>query len=221
MNIHLMAAIKPSTNTLMYTKLWICIVYILQLVLIAISAALPLENFHMIRGVAPRLISNIDEWHRRPSGYDPCLSDYTEIYMNRPDVQKALHANITRIPYPWTHCSNNITFWSDAPSSILPIISKLIAGGLRIWVYSGDTDGRIPVTATRLSLKKLGLKINQDWSPWYTDKKQVGGWTVEYEGLMFVTVRGAGHQVPSFKPRQALQLLVHFLANKKLPSAPF
>ncbi|KAL2484976.1 Serine carboxypeptidase-like 34 [Abeliophyllum distichum] len=174
-----------------------------------------------IQGVAPRPISNTDGWHKRPSGYDPCLSDYTEIYMNRPDVQKALHANITRIPYPWTHCSNNISFWRDAPASILPTISKLIAGGLRIWVYSGDTDGRIPVTATRLTLKKLGLKINQDWSPWYTDKKQVGGWTVEYEGLMFVTVRGAGHQVPSFKPRQALQLLVHFLANKKLPSAPF
>lgn len=174
-----------------------------------------------IHGVAPRLMSKIDEWHKKPAGYDPCVTDYTQIYMNRPDVQKALHANVTKISYPWTHCSDNITFWSDAPASILPIISKLVAGGIRVWVYSGDTDGRIPVTATRLSLKKLGLKINQDWTPWYTYKKQVGGWTVEYKGLMFVTVRGAGHQVPSFKPRQALQLFVHFLANKKLPSSPF
>lgn len=43
-------------------------------------------------------------WHRRRMGYDPCSSDYTEQYMNRPDVQKALHANVTKIPYPWTHC---------------------------------------------------------------------------------------------------------------------
>lgn len=77
------------------------------------------------------------------------------------------------------------------------------------------------MTATRYSLKKLGLKTVQDWTPWYTNKQQVGGWTVEYDGLMFVTVRGAGHQVPTFKPREALQLVHHFLANKKLPTFPF
>lgn len=50
---------------------------------------------------------------------------------------------------------------------------------------------------------------------------QVGGWTVAYDGLMFVTVRGAGHQVPAFAPKRSLQLVRHFLANEKLPSAPF
>ncbi|XP_059633362.1 serine carboxypeptidase-like 34 [Cornus florida] len=175
----------------------------------------------IIQGIAPQLFSKINGWHKRPTGYDPCASDYTEVYMNRPDVQEALHANVTNIPYPWTHCSDNITFWGDAPASILPIIKKLIAGGLRVWVYSGDTDGRIPVTSTRLTLNKLGLNTTEEWSPWYTKHKQVGGWTIMYDGLMFVTVRGAGHEVPSFKPWKALQLISHFLANKKLPSAPF
>ncbi|KAK8303820.1 hypothetical protein V6Z11_D04G177600 [Gossypium hirsutum] len=45
-----------------------------------------------------------DRWHLRPAGYDPCLSNYTEVYLNRPDVQQALHANVTNISYPWTHC---------------------------------------------------------------------------------------------------------------------
>lgn len=49
-----------------------------------------------------------DGWLKRPLGYDPCLSDYTETYMNRLDVQAALHANITKIPYPWTHCRSAI-----------------------------------------------------------------------------------------------------------------
>ncbi|OAY37456.1 serine carboxypeptidase-like 34 isoform X3 [Manihot esculenta] len=143
----------------------------------------------LLQGVAPQLFSKIEGWHKKPAGYDPCASGYTEIYMNRPDVQKALHANTTNIPYPWTHCS-------------------------------GDTDGRIPVTATRYTLNKLGLKTIEEWSPWYF-KKQVGGWTIVYDGLLFVTVRGAGHQVPTFKPKQSLQLIKHFLSNKKLPSAPF
>jgi hypothetical protein len=64
-------------------------------------------------------------------------------------------------------CSNVIGTWNDAAFSTLPILRKLIAGGLRVWVFSGDTDGRIPVTATRLTLNKLGLKTVQEWTPWY------------------------------------------------------
>lgn len=38
-------------------------------------------------------------------GYDPCTENYAEIYFNRPDVQKALHANISGIiPHNWTGC---------------------------------------------------------------------------------------------------------------------
>ncbi|KAJ9691541.1 hypothetical protein PVL29_013654 [Vitis rotundifolia] len=174
----------------------------------------------LIRGnVSPKIFSKFPAWRKRPTGYDPCASDYTEVYLNRPDVQAALHANVTNIPYPWTHCSNNISFWNDAPASILPIIKKLVDGGLRIWVFSGDTDGRIPVTSTRLTLRKLGLKTIQEWTPWYTSH-EVGGWTIEYDGLTFVTVRGAGHEVPTFAPKQALQLIRHFLDNEKLPSKP-
>lgn len=55
---------------------------------------------------------------------------------------------------------------------MLPIIKKLVNGGIRVWVYSGDTDGRIPVTSTRLSLTKLDFKVLQEWSPWYS-KSQV------------------------------------------------
>ncbi|KAG1362832.1 putative Peptidase S10 [Cocos nucifera] len=85
---------------------------------------------------------------------------------------------------------------------------------------TGDTDGRVPVTSTRYTLNKLGLKTVHEWSPWY-HHKQVGGWTIIYEGLTFVTIRGAGHEVPTFAPGQALQLLAQFLADQDLPSAAF
>ncbi|KAK1322215.1 Serine carboxypeptidase-like 34 [Acorus calamus] len=173
-----------------------------------------------IEGVAPKFFSKFEGWQMKPAGYDPCVSHDTEDYLNRPDVQKALHANVTGIPYSWTHCSDAMGSWTDAPASILPTIKKLIKGGIRIWVYSGDTDGRIPVTSTRLTLNKLGLNITQDWTPWY-NHKQVGGWTINYDGLTYVTVRGAGHQVPTFVPKQSLQLIEHFLANRDLPKTDF
>ena len=43
-------------------------------------------------------------WHKLPSGYDPCTEDYVERYFNREDVQRALHANVTKLPYPYTTC---------------------------------------------------------------------------------------------------------------------
>jgi len=38
------------------------------------------------------------------SGYDPCTENYAEKYYNLPEVQKAMHANLTSIPYKWTAC---------------------------------------------------------------------------------------------------------------------
>ncbi|EXB38102.1 Serine carboxypeptidase-like 25 [Morus notabilis] len=156
---------------------------------------------------------------RKLSGYDPCTEKYAEIYYNRPDVQKALHANITRIPYKWTACSEVLNRnWNDTEVSVLPIYKEMIAARLRVWVFSGDVDSVVPVTATRFSLARLNLPTKIPWYPWYV-KKQVGGWTEVYEGLTFATVRGAGHEVPLFKPRAALQLFRSFIEGNHLPKS--
>ncbi|XP_042048777.1 serine carboxypeptidase-like 34 isoform X2 [Salvia splendens] len=179
------------------------------------------EPYSRFKDGVPKYISHIGIHGRALEGYDPCASVYTKNYFNRRDVQQALHANVTKIPYEWVHCSDSLEYKDEGITSLLPTIKKIITTNLRVWVYSGDTDGRVPVTSTRYALRKLKLDIQQDWTPWFTDNKQVGGWMVEYKGLMFVTLRGAGHQVPTFKPRQALQMLHHFLNNNKLPSLPF
>lgn len=84
---------------------------------------------------------------------------------------------------------------------------------------SGDTDGRVPVTSTRFSINKMGLKIEEEWRAWFY-KKEVAGWVERYEkGLTFATVRGAGHQVPLFAPGQSLSLFTHFLSATNLPSS--
>ncbi|KAG1371581.1 serine carboxypeptidase-like 27 [Cocos nucifera] len=150
--------------------------------------------------------------------YDPCTENYANVYYNHPEVQKALHANVTGIPYPWATCSNIVgKYWRDSPRSMLPIYRELIAAGLRIWVFSGDTDSVVPLTATRYSIDALNLSTIISWYPWY-DQGMVGGWTQVYQGLTFVTVRGAGHEVPLHRPRQALVLFKHFLQNRPMPA---
>eukprot|EP01018_Ginkgo_biloba_P005825 Gb_29794 [translate_table: standard] len=149
--------------------------------------------------------------------YDPCTERYSEIYFNQPEVQKALHANVTGIPYRWKTCSVLLNeHWRDSSTSVLPIYQELIKAGLRIWMFSGDTDAVIPVTSTRYSINALRLPTITPWHPWY-DNGQVGGWTQVYKGLTFVTVRGAGHEVPLHQPRKAFILFKSFLEGKPMP----
>ncbi|KAH6814366.1 serine carboxypeptidase-like 40 [Perilla frutescens var. frutescens] len=149
---------------------------------------------------APQLAHTILYHNRKPNttiinlkgiiatNIDPCIDEYVHTYLNRPEVQEALHANLTKIPYDWQACS-------------------------------GDTDGRIPITSTKLSIRLMKLTPTTPWLPWYFDN-EVGGYRQVYEGnLTFATVRGAGHQVPTYQPARALFLINHFLAGKDLPTS--
>jgi serine carboxypeptidase-like clade 2 len=71
------------------------------------------------------------------SGYDPCYSSYAEDYFNKHDVQEAFHANASGLlPGKWQVCSDQIlNSYNFSVLSILPIYSKLIKAGLRVWLY--------------------------------------------------------------------------------------
>ncbi|PON49560.1 Serine carboxypeptidase-like [Trema orientale] len=142
--------------------------------------------------------------------FDPCSDNYVRTYMNRKNVQKALHAKPTR----WSSCG--AVGWTDSPTTILPIIEELIGDGISIWVYSGDIDARVPVTSSRYAINTLKLPVVNPWRPWYYNNL-VGGYVVEYEGLTLTTIRGAGHLVPSYQPERALAMISSFLQGKLPP----
>ncbi|XP_009590149.1 serine carboxypeptidase-like 26 isoform X1 [Nicotiana tomentosiformis] len=157
---------------------------------------------------------------RIPGGYDPCYTAFTEEYFNRLDVQIALHANSegrhTRVK--WQSCSDPVfQKYNYNVFSVLPIYKKLIQGGLKIWIFSGDADGRVPVIGTRYCIEALNLTLKSEWHSWFHNH-QVAGRIVEYEGLTFVTVRGAGHLVPLYKPSEALALIHSFVTGEELPA---
>ncbi|XP_058097051.1 serine carboxypeptidase 1-like [Magnolia sinica] len=148
--------------------------------------------------------------------FDPCSSEYIGAYLNLPEVQKSLHANVTGLPYPWTDCSSVIDMWIDRQTTLMPTIQELMASDLRVWIYSGDIDGIVPVTATRYAINNLNTSVQTPWYPWYT-QEEVGGYVVEYQQLTFVTIRGSGHFVPSYQPARALTMFSSFLQGKLPP----
>ncbi|XP_020595968.1 serine carboxypeptidase II-3-like [Phalaenopsis equestris] len=143
--------------------------------------------------------------------FDPCTDNYVNSYLNNPGVQKALHAKAGE----WKGCRN--LHWRDGPTTMLSTFQNLISTGLYIWLYSGDVDAVVPITSTKNFIKMLGLPILKPWRPWYLNQ-EVGGYVVQYEGLALVTIRGAGHEVPSYQPKRALEMISSFLLGKLPPS---
>ncbi|KAK9175118.1 hypothetical protein WN944_027124 [Citrus x changshan-huyou] len=85
--------------------------------------------------------------------YDPCTEKHSVVYFNQPEVQKALHVIPAVAPAKWETCSGVVNNnWLDSPRTVLDIYHELIHSGLRIWMFSGDTDVVIPITSTRYSI---------------------------------------------------------------------
>ncbi|KAJ9552436.1 hypothetical protein OSB04_016481 [Centaurea solstitialis] len=131
--------------------------------------------------------------------FDPCWQDILASYLNDSSVQKAFHAK----PTSWDVCSDVLTRWDDSADTVLPIIN-------------GDTDGRVTVTSSRYAINTLNLPIETAWRPWYLNK-EVGGYLEAYKGLLLITVRGAGHMVPSYQPQRALAVFSSFLGGTLPP----
>ncbi|KAL7263799.1 hypothetical protein ACSBR1_001870 [Camellia fascicularis] len=98
---------------------------------------------------------------------------------------------------------------------MFPIYRKLIASRLRILLYRGDTDKVVPVSGTRYAIDALNLSVIKPWHPWSDDTNEVSGYTVVYDGLTFITVQNAGHQVPQSQPQRALALFKKFILGKR------
>ncbi|MCO5548301.1 hypothetical protein L7F22_001758 [Adiantum nelumboides] len=132
------------------------------------------------------------------NGVDVCITSERSYYFNTPEVQQALHANVTNLDHRWSMCSGVLEYhMEDANIDMLPSLRQLHMQGLRILVFSGDQDSVIPLLSTRTLVRQLAgelrLYTSVPYRAWY-DKGQVGGWTIVYgKNLTFATVRGAAH----------------------------
>ncbi|KAK9276477.1 hypothetical protein L1049_006011 [Liquidambar formosana] len=160
---------------------------------------------------------------------DPCLRDRIFLYLNKPKVQEALHANTTHLVSPWDFCSGPLSYQKDNIAiNIIPLIAAFLKAGLPVLLYSGDQDSKIPLTQTRIIANMLARDLKlisfRRYGPWY-DKMQVGGWTQSFGRLrkgenvtylMFTTVRGVAHEVRFTFPSQALTMFRAFLRGSAL-----
>ncbi|XP_028776336.1 serine carboxypeptidase-like 40 [Neltuma alba] len=81
--------------------------------------------------------SNLTSLPKPPSKVaDSCIEYYVDAYMNRVEVQEALHANVTKLSHDWGLCRDVIiTKWNDTPSTVLPLLKEFLNHSLRVWVF--------------------------------------------------------------------------------------
>ena len=83
--------------------------------------------------------------------------------------------------------------------------------GVRVWVFSGTEDGVLSTLGTMRWIHKLNFTIEKEWSQYKVDD-QVGGFAQKYqEGLVIVTVKGAGHMVPQDQRASAYKMYSSFI----------
>ncbi|KAJ4881550.1 Serine carboxypeptidase-like 44 [Raphanus sativus] len=156
-------------------------------------------------------------------GVDVCMSYEEQLYLTLPEVQQALHANRTNLPYSWSMCSGLLNYSdTDGNMNILPILKRILNRKIPIWVFSGDEDSVIPLLGSRTLVKELAEDLNFNttvpYGAWF-HKGQVGGWVIEYGDILtFATVRGAAHMVPYAQPSRALHLFSSFVLGRRLPN---
>ena len=146
-------------------------------------------------------------------GYEPCEEDYMTEWVNLPAVREALHV---QSDIEWASCSRSIHYkQSDGHNDMTPYYNYLIDGdfGLNILVYSGDDDSVCATVGTQGWIWDLGYEVAGRMWQTYEFNGQTAGYFTQWKDtkLGFLTVHGAGHEVPTYKPEVALDLFTKYL----------
>ena len=153
----------------------------------------------------------------------PCInSAAATTYLNLASVRQAIHALPATQIGAWEICSDKVNY-KKLYTSVLDAYAVLCAN-YRVLVYSGDVDGAVPYLGTIQWIRDFenGATPLVDWKAWTqvdgvasyaTSTEQVAGYVTKYSNLNFVTVRGAGHMVPQYKPAEGFAMFAGFLAG--------
>jgi len=165
-----------------------------------------------------------DCYHQRTidtvTAVPPCTDAYySTTYLNTAQVKSAIHVNPS---VTWSICSSPVgNSYNRTRQSMIPIHKKLIQNGIRVLIYSGDSDFSVPYTDSEYwTSTQMGLTAIREWQAWYyndNEGSQVAGFVTDYQGgFTFATIKGSGHMVPQYAPQPSFVFFQRFLAGNPL-----
>ncbi len=138
-------------------------------------------------------------------------------YLNRPDVQRAIHVIGGLAPASWAACSSAINY--DATGDpMVPHYQNFQKQkpGFKVLVSSGDVDiATVPFAVTLPCLNKIGSQVTRSWGPWFVNGGTAGYWA-QYKDYTYATIKGAGHEAPQYVPLSGFNLIKRFIEQGNL-----
>jgi len=150
---------------------------------------------------------------------DPPCTDGSDLlkYLNSPEVRAALH--VAPQVKKWDFCNNYIfAHYHRQYTDMANVYKNLMARKIRILVYNGDLDLACNFLGDQWFVDGLNAPLKSNKRAWLVldekNQKQIAGFVKDFEGISFMTVKGAGHMVPTDKPVEALEMFKRFLNGK-------
>ncbi len=171
-----------------------------------IKKARSLQFPHNLQGSQNELLDNNNDQ------YEPCEDNWLSNYLNLNEVKQAIHV---KNDISWQECSDIVNYKeSDSLTSMVPHYDYLIKNSnISMLVYSGDDDS----ICSTLGTQKWIWTLDENPSKWnaYIFEGQIVGYHVNWPSsrLAFVTIHGAGHEVPTYSPEVALDLWNKYLSG--------
>jgi len=151
-------------------------------------------------------------------GVSPPCTDGSDLltYLNSPAVRAALHVS-PRVK-KWNFCSGMIgQTYRHEYQEMDNFYHTLLAKKIRILVYNGDLDLACNFLGDQWFVNRLQAPLKNAKRPWLVVDKQgqnqIAGFVKDFEGISYMTVKGAGHMVPTDKPHESLEMLKRFLKD--------
>ncbi|KAE9216656.1 hypothetical protein PF004_g14392 [Phytophthora fragariae] len=169
---------------------------------------------------------------------DLCLdTKHLESYFNLAEVRNAIHANpalahwssnalttasmeslgsILGVDHPMLQHPQMLKYTPTLSAEVTPLWRKLLASGVKGVIYHGDADLICNAVGGLWAVESLGvprLAPRSAWTYGEKDSKQTGGFVEAFEGISYLTVKGAGYLVPMTQPEEAKQMLDLFVLN--------
>lgn len=158
-------------------------------------------------------------------GADPCsaATDALTQYLNQSDVVSALHVSASvGVLGAWSDCAGggSLSYTRLPQDERVTVYPGLLAGSqpLHVLIFNGDQDECIPYIQDVSWTASMGYPVSDGWRPWVVDG-QVAGYVTEYSSpgrFAFASVKRAGHEVPTYQPVRALEMVRRFISGQPL-----
>lgn len=158
--------------------------------------------------------------YERWCGVDEAMMTWLEV----PEVMEALH-----VAKPKGTERNNLAYQGGSYPPYTDHdyrqLYKMLAENYRLWIYNGQEDGCVPYLGAQEWTARLGFPETAAWHPWFSadeggGRRVAAGYSTSYgapaKDFSFVTIKGAGHEVPTYKPAAAFTMFSAFLNGTRL-----